>query len=147
MSELNENPSSPVESVSEDLPTTSKAAIASLIFGILSLFLSCLAGLPGVVLAIIAMAQIKKSNGLLRGSGLAVAGLVSSLTLSMVSLIIGILIGMLLPALDRAREASQRLQEKRAAVQVREALREEGGQDKAVERKTFSSEGPVKSAK
>ena len=146
MSEFNKNPSSPVESVSEDLPTTSKAAIASLIFGILSLFLSCLAGLPGVVLAIIAMAQIKKSNGLLRGSGLAVAGLVSSLTLSMVSLIIWILIGMLLPALDQAREASQQLQEKRAAVQVREALREEGGQDKAGELKA-SSEGPVKSAK
>jgi len=52
-------------------------AIASLVLGILSL-MTCgpLAGIPAVICGNMAVAQIKKSSGMLGGNGLATAGII-----------------------------------------------------------------------
>lgn len=57
-------------------PQTSGLATASLILGILSLFFSCLTGIVAVILGIVALVQIGQSQGRLKGSGMAIAGLI-----------------------------------------------------------------------
>jgi len=54
---------------------TSKSAIWSLICGIAGLIL-CLPSIPAVILGIIALVNISKSKGLLKGTGMAIAGLI-----------------------------------------------------------------------
>jgi prepilin-type processing-associated H-X9-DG protein len=65
----------PISQVS--LPRTAGLAIASLVLGILAVScLSILAGIPALILGIIALNKIGKSAGTLTGKGLAIAGLV-----------------------------------------------------------------------
>jgi len=59
-------------------PTTSGLAIGSLICGILGFFTLGITGFIGVILGHIGLSKIKKSAGAIGGSGLAVAGLVTS---------------------------------------------------------------------
>ena len=54
---------------------TSQSAIWSLICGIAGLIL-CLPSIPAVILAIIALVNISSSKGLLKGTGMAIAGLI-----------------------------------------------------------------------
>ena len=54
---------------------TSTLAIVSLVLGIIGC-MYCLPGIAGIVLGIIAKNQIKKSNGLITGNGLATWGIV-----------------------------------------------------------------------
>ncbi len=56
------------------VPTSSKA-LASLILGILSCLLPCITGLPAIILAILALRDISRSQPKLGGRGIAVAGL------------------------------------------------------------------------
>ena len=56
-------------------PKTSCAALWSLICGIAGMLL-CLPALPAVILGIIGLVNIKKSNGALKGSGKAITGLI-----------------------------------------------------------------------
>jgi len=87
---------------------TSRAAIASLVLGILS-FVSC--GLTalitsplGLILGLVAINKIKKSDGRLGGQGYALAGaIVSGITL----LLIPFFAGLLLPALSAAKQKAQ----------------------------------------
>ena len=60
-------------------PATSKLAIASLVTGILSTFCSLVVGVPAAIMGIVALSKIKKSNGLLNGQGLAIAGICTGL--------------------------------------------------------------------
>ena len=143
MSEPDQNVASSSEISGANSAKTSKVAVASLILGGLSLIFSCLAGLPGFILGFIALEQIKKSGGLLKGSGLAVTGLILSGVLSFVSLVIAILIGMLLPALEQAREAAERVDETRRIQQIGEAVHQEQDQPKQVELKG-QNKGPEK---
>jgi len=71
-------------SVPPDLPTsdikTSKFAIFSLILAVLGLPpLCCITTLPALILGIIGLIEIRKSKGLLKGKGLAIAGIAISL--------------------------------------------------------------------
>jgi len=84
---------------------TSALAIASLVCGILGLCL-LLPSLLGGIFGIIALIKINKSNGALKGSGFAIAGLATS-ALSIVT--VGILASMLLPALARAKAKANRI--------------------------------------
>ncbi len=58
-------------------PPTDGQATASLILGILSVTVLCgIAGIPAIILGHLGLSKIKKSNGQLKGEGLALAGLI-----------------------------------------------------------------------
>jgi len=71
-------------------PKTSGLAIASLICGIAGLCTFGLGGLAGLILGIIGILKIGKSNGQLKGKGLAIGGIVASA----LSVILGLLLGL-----------------------------------------------------
>lgn len=82
-------------------PRTAGLAIASLVLGILSVScLSILAGIPALILGIIALTRIGKSVGLLRGQGLAIAGIVMG---GISFALLPIVAAMLIPAVSGAR--------------------------------------------
>lgn len=87
---------------------SSGKAFASLILGILSLFCSIVAGLPALIVGILALGDIGRSKGRLSGRGLAIAGIVCACTGTLLSG--GVLLGLLLPAVVKVRDAAARAQ-------------------------------------
>ena len=87
-------------------PKTSGLAIASLVCGILA-FCTGVSGLLGIIFGIVALIKINKSQGALKGLGLAIGGLVTSVLFSLIGL--GIMASMLLPALARAKGKANRV--------------------------------------
>jgi hypothetical protein len=87
---------------SEGPAKTSGLAITSLILGALGF---CgITAVAGLILGIIAMVKINKSNGRLKGSGLAIAGV----CLSGVMLLLSVMLSaMMLPALAKAKDKAQ----------------------------------------
>jgi len=83
-------------------PRTSDLPVASLALGILSIFFSFLTALPGLVLGIVALYQIKGSGRQLAGAGLAIAGIVLSVLTPL------ILPALLLPVFMQARERARK---------------------------------------
>ncbi len=84
---------------------TSGVAVASLVLGILSIItcgVTLLISAPlGLVLGLVAMNKIGKSQGQLGGRGLALAGLITSCT---ALLLLPVFVAMLLPALMQAKQ-------------------------------------------
>lgn len=66
-------PSAPI--IGTDVPTSDKA-LASMILGLCVFVAGFLAGLPAVILGHMAKTEIRKSNGRLRGDGMALTGLI-----------------------------------------------------------------------
>lgn len=105
-------------------PKTSGMAVTSLILGILGVAtcgITVLLSAPaGLVLGIIAMNKINRSPGLLRGKGLALAGIITS---SVTFLMLPILAAMLLPALAAAKSRAEEINcinnEKQLALAIR----------------------------
>ena len=96
---------SPLPAVASPGPAkTSGLAIASLVLGILGLFTCGAAALIGLILGIIAMSKIRKSQGALGGSGIALAGVIVS---AVFLLLLPIFAAMLLPALATAKQQAQ----------------------------------------
>ena len=99
-------------------PRTSGLAIASMVLGILAvvsppLSCWCCCGVPGIVLAVLAAVfghtargQIRRSQGMLTGSGMALAGLVCGYAAIAVHLII-LALSMLLCLISAATEHHQ----------------------------------------
>jgi Protein of unknown function (DUF1559)/Domain of unknown function (DUF4190) len=88
--------------------TTSGMAITSTILGVLSLILcSVFTGVPAIILGGLGLGVIGRSNGRLKGKGLAITGIVTG-GLSLLLLPV-IAIGLLLPAVSKVREAAARL--------------------------------------
>ena len=86
------------------VPTAGKAT-ASLVLGLLSLII-CLAGIPAIILGHMALSEIKKSAGRLKGDGMALAGLIMGY-LSMVAIpFILIIAAIAIPNLLRSRIAA-----------------------------------------
>lgn len=83
---------------------TSVLAITSLVLGILGLFCFGITALIGLVCGIVAIVKIKNSEGRLSGSGLAIAGTVTS---GVILLMLPIFAAMLLPALAKAKQRAQ----------------------------------------
>ena len=96
------------------VPTAGKAT-ASLVLGLLSLVF-CLAGIPAIILGHMALSEIKKSAGRLKGDGMALAGLIMGY-LSIVAIpFILIIAAIAIPNLLRSRIAAN---ESSAVGQVR----------------------------
>ncbi len=83
---------------------TSGLAIASLVLGILGLFCFGLTAVVGLVLGIVALVKINKSQGRLAGKGIAIAGIATS---GAFLLMLPLFAAMLLPALAKAKEKAQ----------------------------------------
>jgi prepilin-type processing-associated H-X9-DG protein len=86
------------------VPKMSGLAIASLVLGVLGLFSFGLTAVVGLVLGIVAMVKVNGSQGRLKGSGLAVAGVCVS---GFMLLLLPLTAAMLLPALARAKQKAQ----------------------------------------
>jgi len=84
---------------------TSGMAIWSLVLGISS-FACGVTAIPGLILGLIAMKQIKESAGRLGGRGLALAGTITS-AIALMLVPIAFLAAMLLPALAKAKSKAQ----------------------------------------
>jgi hypothetical protein len=82
---------------------SSGLAIASLILGIISFGCAFLTGIPAAICGFIALRQISKSKGGIKGEGLAIAGLVTGL----IGMVFGtaLLAAILLPAFSAARDS------------------------------------------
>ena len=79
-------------------------AITSLVLGILGLVSCGITALFGLVLGIISLVKIRKSQGRMGGDGLAIAGIVVS---GLFLLLMPLWAAMVLPALAKAREKAQ----------------------------------------
>lgn len=86
---------------------TSGLAIASLVLGILGLFTCGGTALVGLILGIVSLAKVKKSNGAMGGQGLALAGTIISAAFL---LMIPIWAAMFLPALAKAKQRAMTIQ-------------------------------------
>ena len=85
---------------------TSGLAIASLVLGILSFCTFFLTAPLAVIFGIIALVMIAKSNGQLKGTGMAIAGIAVPVVIFP---IMAILMGILLPALNSVKMAAQKV--------------------------------------
>ena len=85
-------------------PRTSGVAIASLVLGILSIFFTLLTAIPGLVLGIVALCQIKGSRRQFTGAGFAVAGI--ALSVLMPLMLAALLAPVFMQARERARQVS-----------------------------------------
>ena len=86
---------------------TSGKAIASLALGFISC--TCLPGIIGLILGILALGDVKKSRGRLGGQGLAIGGVVLN-SMGLFMAVPAVLLALLLPAVQAAREAARRAQ-------------------------------------
>jgi len=86
-------------------PKTSGLAIASLVCGALGFFSCGIGGLVGLLLGIIGLSSIRKSQGKVGGSGLAVGGIVVSIC-SFLTLVLAV--GILMPAFARAHSEARK---------------------------------------
>ncbi len=86
---------------------TSGAAVAALVLGILA-FVTCgITALPAIICGIVALVKISGSNGLLKGKGMAITGLVLPAILLVLMPVISILVAILLPSLSQAKDQAR----------------------------------------
>ena len=91
------------------LPVTSRKAVVSLVLGFLSFCALLLAGVPAFILALLALGDIRRGRGRVKGQGLAIAGLVLGIVGTLATCgVAPISIGLLLPAVQKVREAAAR---------------------------------------
>lgn len=88
-------------------PQTDGKAIGSLICGIASVtILSILAGIPAIILGHVSRSDIRKSDGRLKGAGMALAGLIMGYISLVIIPIIFIIAVIAIPSLIRSRQAA-----------------------------------------
>lgn len=90
-------------------PRTSGKAIAALVLGILSFCVPFLLAIPAIILGILGLKEINASQGRVQGQGIAIAGMVTSIVGSLFIMVLAVPIGLLLPAVQKTREAANRV--------------------------------------
>jgi prepilin-type processing-associated H-X9-DG protein len=93
-----------------DTAQTSGKAVWSLVLGIMSFVLMCFTGIPAIILGALALGDIRRQPGGLKGSGLATAGIVTGSIGTVLLLCMAGPAALLLPAVQQAREAARRTQ-------------------------------------
>jgi len=88
-------------------PKTSGLAIAALVLAILSPFTCFIAAIPAIIMGIVALVMISQGRGQLKGTGLAITGIVLPVVLLP---LVPCLMGILMPALARVRQVAFRVQ-------------------------------------
>lgn len=96
----------PVPVGPQSAPKTSPLAIWSLVLGILGWF-TCLPIIPGIILGILGLKQVKDRPREFTGSGLATAGIVVSAAGVVVFAVVMMLAAIMFPVFARARGAAQ----------------------------------------
>jgi len=93
-------------------PETSGKAVASLVLGICSFVVCCVAGVPAIIFGILGLGDINNPTKHVSGKGMAISGIVLGSITSVLSLlwVPAVLIALLLPAVQAAREAARRAQ-------------------------------------
>lgn len=86
--------------------TSSKKAITSLALGLASFICMFFTGIAAIILGIIAMSEISKSNGRLKGQGIATTGIVLGALGCLWTLPV-LLLAMLMPAVQQVRSAAR----------------------------------------
>jgi type II secretory pathway pseudopilin PulG len=90
--------------------STSGLALASLIMGIGTFLLSILTGIPAIICGHLAHSKIKASGGALKGSGMALAGLIlgylSILMVPVIAILAGLSIPVAMKALNKAEKVT-----------------------------------------
>ena len=113
---LMDAPSQPVAGQGQPIaiqaePKTSGLAIAAFVMGLLSI--TCILWpflvVPAIICAIIALIKIGKSNGQLKGKGLAITGLVIPSVMTLLIPVIAMLLAIMMPALAQTRKIAQRV--------------------------------------
>lgn len=93
----------------EQTPST-KLAVVSLVCGILTLIIPCLAVLPAIICGHKAYSRAKKDPANFGGQGMAIAGLVTGYLGLVIALLISVIFaGALLPGLSNAKAKAQRI--------------------------------------
>jgi prepilin-type processing-associated H-X9-DG protein len=88
---------------------TSALAIWSFVLAMIGLFTFMLTALPALICGIVGLVKISKSNGRLKGTGLAVTGIAIPVASIVVVPIVMILLAILMPALGKVRCEAQRI--------------------------------------
>lgn len=90
---------------------TSGTAIASFVMGLLCL--TCVAWpflfLPAIICGIIALVLIANNKGRLKGSGLAITGIVIPVVMSVLIPVVSMLLAIMMPALSQVKEVAQKV--------------------------------------
>ena len=87
----------------------SRAAVAALVLGILVYFTCGITALPAIICGIVALVNISGSNGLLKGKGMAITGLVLPGVFVILLPVLGIVAAIFMPSLSRTRGIAQRV--------------------------------------
>ncbi len=87
----------------------SRAAVAALVLGILVFFTCGITALPAIICGIVALVKISGSNGLLKGKGMAITGLVLPGVFIVLLPVFAMFAAILMPALSRTKGIAQRV--------------------------------------
>jgi prepilin-type processing-associated H-X9-DG protein len=82
---------------------TSGLAITALVLMIMIFFTATLTAIPAIIFGIVALVKINKSNGKLKGKGMAIAGFAVPV------IVLPIMLAILMPALGKSRQLAHRL--------------------------------------